>query len=188
MARVNHGRIIRGGTAGKQSHSQQFSFCGARLCANHQPQRVETALGFWICGGWSCGHSRAPDQHEKCRLIPPVGGARMWTPAAGPRALRQHGPETRRRTSPPPSSDPAANHQSQSPQVDAEPHHNPTICRPGRKSPPLPKLQTAARVNNHRHFSPSGRKLARQRGNEKADPQWIGFLEMDGGQLCLTIP
>src|SRR5512141_1058298 len=43
--------------AGNCRHSRECS--GARLCAEHQPQHVETALEPRICCGWSCGHSRA---------------------------------------------------------------------------------------------------------------------------------
>ena len=41
---------------------QQFSSCGARVCAEHHPQpsEIHKPLVDPTCCGWSFGHSRAP--------------------------------------------------------------------------------------------------------------------------------
>ena len=72
-----------------------------------------------------------------CELPPGLGRRhRLGTGRRGPMGVARS-----RRTSPPPSSDPAAHHQSQSPQVDAEPHHNHTICLPSPNRPRFPRTK-----------------------------------------------
>ena len=57
-------------TARKNFHQrgQQFSFCGARLCAKHQPQRVETQNRLMVCGRAAAGRDNTAALRVKMRI------------------------------------------------------------------------------------------------------------------------
>jgi hypothetical protein len=48
--------------------AQQFSFCGARLCAKHQPQRVDMPNRLVLCGRAAAGRDDTAALLVKMRI------------------------------------------------------------------------------------------------------------------------